>query len=83
MLAHVFNPSTQEAKAGVSEFNASWVYRVSSRATQRNPPRPAPPPPKKKSLFVCLSHYVALAFYLWELLLGCFEGIEINWLNCK
>jgi hypothetical protein len=36
---HAFNPSTQEAEAGgFSEFEASLVYRVSSRiarATQR------------------------------------------------
>jgi hypothetical protein len=41
---HAFNPSTWEAEAGgflgISEFEASLVYRVSSRtarATQRNP----------------------------------------------
>jgi hypothetical protein len=50
VVAHTFNPSTQEAgfrpsftqEAGrwISEFEASLVYRVSSRtarATQRNP----------------------------------------------
>jgi hypothetical protein len=41
MLAHAFNPSTQEAEAGrFSEFEASPVYKVSSRtarAIQRNP----------------------------------------------
>ena len=40
MVAHAFNPSTWEAEAGGSEFEASLVYRVSSRtarATQRNP----------------------------------------------
>jgi hypothetical protein len=45
-MAHAFNPSTREADAGggrrrrISEFEASLVYRVSSRtarATQRNP----------------------------------------------
>jgi hypothetical protein len=38
MVAHAFNPSTQEAEAG--RFLASLVYRVScrtARATQRNP----------------------------------------------
>jgi hypothetical protein len=38
MVVHAFNPSTWEAEAG--EFEASLVYRVSSRtakATQRNP----------------------------------------------
>jgi hypothetical protein len=43
VVAHVFNPSTCEAEVGgflSSEFEASLVYRVSSRtarATQRNP----------------------------------------------
>ena len=41
MVAHAFNPSTQEAEAReISEFEASLVYKVSSRtprATQRNP----------------------------------------------
>jgi hypothetical protein len=38
VVAHTFNPSTWEA--GISEFKASLVYKVSSRtarATQRNP----------------------------------------------
>jgi hypothetical protein len=41
MVAHAFNPSTWEAEAGgIFEFEASLVYRVSSRTTraiQRNP----------------------------------------------
>ena len=41
MVAHTFNPSTWEAEAGGSlEFEASLVYKVSSRtarAIQRNP----------------------------------------------
>jgi hypothetical protein len=40
VVAHAFNPSTREAEAGGFEFQASLVYRVSSRtgrATQRNP----------------------------------------------
>jgi hypothetical protein len=41
VVAHVFNPSTREAEAGrFLEFEASLVYKVSSRAdraTQRNP----------------------------------------------
>jgi hypothetical protein len=41
VVAHAFNPSTWEAEAdGFLEFEASLVYRVSSRtatATQRNP----------------------------------------------
>jgi hypothetical protein len=44
LVAHTFNPSTPEAEAGggrqISEFEASLVYRVSSRTprdTQRNP----------------------------------------------
>jgi hypothetical protein len=38
--AHAFNPSTWEADRQISEFEASLIYRVSSRtarATQRNP----------------------------------------------
>jgi hypothetical protein len=44
VVAHAFNPSTWEAVGGrgrrISEFEASLVYRVSSRtarAIQRNP----------------------------------------------
>jgi hypothetical protein len=41
VVAHAFNPSTREARGRqISEFEASLVYRVSSRtakATQRNP----------------------------------------------
>ena len=41
VVVHAFNPSTQEAEAGQSlEFEASLVYRMSSRTvrtTQRNP----------------------------------------------
>jgi hypothetical protein len=41
VVAYTFNPSTWEAEARwISEFEASLVYRVSSRtarATQRNP----------------------------------------------
>jgi hypothetical protein len=33
MVAHTFNPSTWEAKAGVSELQASLVYKVSFRIT--------------------------------------------------
>jgi hypothetical protein len=43
VVVHAFNPSTQEAEVGggISEFEASLVYRVTSRicvarATQRN-----------------------------------------------
>jgi hypothetical protein len=41
VMAHAFNPNTREAEAGglISEFEASLVYRVSSRtarAIQRN-----------------------------------------------
>ena len=34
MVAHTFNPSTWEAEAGRSEFEASLVYRVSSRTAK-------------------------------------------------
>jgi hypothetical protein len=40
VVAHAFNPITWEAEAGISEFEASLVYRVSSRTDrtiQRNP----------------------------------------------
>jgi hypothetical protein len=41
MVAHAFNPSTREAEAGgFLEFEASLIYKVSSRtarAIQRNP----------------------------------------------
>jgi hypothetical protein len=40
VVAQAFNPSTWEAEAGEVEFEASLIYRVSSRtarATQRNP----------------------------------------------
>jgi hypothetical protein len=40
MVAHTFNPSTWEAEADGFEFEASLVYKVSSRtagAIQRNP----------------------------------------------
>jgi hypothetical protein len=41
VVAHAFNPSTREAEAGgFSEFEASLVYKVSSRtarAIQRHP----------------------------------------------
>ena len=40
MVVHTFDPRTQEAEAGGSEFEASLVYTVSSKtakATQRNP----------------------------------------------
>jgi hypothetical protein len=42
VVAHAFNPSTWKAEAGrqISEFEASLVYRVSSRTArsiQRNP----------------------------------------------
>jgi hypothetical protein len=42
VVTHAFNPSTREAEAGrqISEFEASLVFKVSSRtarATQRNP----------------------------------------------
>jgi hypothetical protein len=34
MVAHAFNPSTWEAEAGDFEFEASLVYRVSSRTAR-------------------------------------------------
>jgi hypothetical protein len=53
-MVHDFNPSTWEAEAGkISEFEASLVYRVSSRtarATQRNPVSKNKNKTKKKKL---------------------------------
>ncbi|EGV97629.1 hypothetical protein I79_014964 [Cricetulus griseus] len=40
VVEHAFSPSTREVEAGRSEFEASLVYKVSSRAArakQRNP----------------------------------------------
>jgi hypothetical protein len=51
MVAHLFNPSTWEAEAGGSEFEARLVYRVSSRtarATRRNPVSEKTPKIKNK-----------------------------------
>jgi hypothetical protein len=58
VVAHACNPSIWEAEAGGFEFEASLVYRVSSRtarATQRNPvsknktkQKTKKHPPKKK-----------------------------------
>jgi hypothetical protein len=51
-VAHAFNPSTWEAKAGgFSEFKASLVYRLSSRTaktTERNPVSKKQKPKTKK-----------------------------------
>jgi hypothetical protein len=66
VVAHAFNPGTWEAEAGgFLEFQASLVYRVSSRiagAIQRNPvskkQKPTHPPPKKERGVL----YVTLAF---------------------
>ena len=33
VVVHAFNPSTQEAEAGKSEFEATLVYRSTSRTT--------------------------------------------------
>jgi hypothetical protein len=52
VVAHAFNPSTQETGAGRFEFEASLVYRVSSRAArviQRNPVSKKPKNKNKKN----------------------------------
>ena len=41
MVAHVFNPSTQEAETG-SEFKASLVHPVPAWSTEQIPGQPAP-----------------------------------------
>jgi hypothetical protein len=51
MVTHPFNPSTQEAEAGRSQFEASLGYRASSstvKATQRNPVLKSQKKKKKK-----------------------------------
>jgi hypothetical protein len=40
VVVHAFNPSTWKAKAGISEFEASLVYRVSSRTAMAMPKEP-------------------------------------------
>jgi hypothetical protein len=57
MVAHTFNPSTWEAEAGrFLEFEASLVYRVSSR-TARAAEKPClEKPKKKKKLFICFMY---------------------------
>jgi hypothetical protein len=63
VVAHAFNPSTREAGRQISEFEASLVYRVSSRtarATQRNLVSKNQKK-KKKSIYI---------FMVWE---GCVE----------
>jgi hypothetical protein len=66
VVAHSFNPSTQETEAGRSESKANLVYRVSSRtakATQRNP-----------SLFVCL---FVCSFVCWFVCLFWRQGFSV------
>jgi hypothetical protein len=58
-MMHTFNPSSQEAEAGrISEFEASLVYKVSSRtarAIQRNPV-------SKNQRFIIISKYTVAVF---------------------
>jgi hypothetical protein len=49
---HTFNPSTWEAEAGRSEFEASLVYRASSR-TARATEKPCLEKPKQKTKTQC------------------------------
>jgi hypothetical protein len=54
MVVNIFNPSTWEAEAGGSEFEASLVYRVSSRtvrATQRKKSCPEKPSNNHNNIF--------------------------------
>jgi hypothetical protein len=57
MVAHTFNPSTREARGRwISEFEASLIYKVSSRtarATQRNPVSKNQKKKKKKKKEYC------------------------------
>jgi hypothetical protein len=55
VVVHAFNPSTPEAEASDSEFEANLIFRVSSRtvrATQRNPVS------KKKKIIRKISYYI-------------------------
>jgi hypothetical protein len=55
MVVYAFSPSTREAKTGGSEFDASLVYRVSSktvRNAQRNPVLNTKIKQKKKESFL-------------------------------
>jgi hypothetical protein len=59
---HAFNPSTQEEEAGgfISEFEASLVYKVSSRtarAIQKNPVSKNKKQNKKRVALVMVSLY--------------------------
>ena len=61
-VMHTFNPSTQEAETGRSEFEASLVYRVSSKtskATQRK--KSCFKQQQQKSKFLSL-HSIVLLF---------------------
>ena len=57
VVAHTFNPSTEGRGRRISEFEASLVYRVSSRtarAIQRNPVSNPP----QKDLFLMYMYVV-------------------------
>jgi hypothetical protein len=57
MVAHTFNPSTWEAEAGrFLEFEASLVYRVSSRTARAAENPCLEKPKKKKKLFICFMY---------------------------
>jgi hypothetical protein len=67
VVAHAFNPSTWEAEGRqISEFEASLVYRVSSRtarAIQRNPVSKNQKK-KKKFIFLILPLLQSFLFFL-------------------
>jgi hypothetical protein len=77
VVAHAFNPSTREHSRGkgqqISEFEASLVYKVSSRtarATQRNPDskkqkQNQPPPPPCVCMCVCVCVCVCVYIYIY------------------
>ena len=75
MVAHAFNPKTQqtEEEADLSELETSLIYRVSSRtakATQRNPVSKT-----KHILFMCL--YVHVCVSVLRMCVQVSEGHQI------
>ena len=58
MVAHTFNPSTWEGRGRqISEFEASLVYRVSSRTTRATQRNPVSKNQKKKLILIWSTSY--------------------------
>jgi hypothetical protein len=63
-MAHAFNPSTWKTETGESlEFEASLVYRVSSRTARAAQRNPASKKQKQKTLIV--TRETALSIYIY------------------